>query len=305
MTLPNFLIIGAPKAGTSSLYEYLKQHPQIYMSPEKEPHFFGLEKGKIDFRGPGDLHRYCNAATRIEDYLQLFEGVTNETAIGEASTSYLSNFKAPERIKQLIPQVKMIVILRNPVDSAYASYLHLMRDGDEKITDFATALQKEEERIAQNWEGIWHYKQRGFYYGQLKRYFDFFSQKQIKIYRYEDYTQELSKVLRDIFQFLDVDDSFIVDTSLQYNVSAMPKNILLNYLLIKPNFFKSTVNSFLPKTFRKTIADFLKNQNFNQYQKPHLSLELRAKLTKEYKQDILQLQDLIKQDLSLWLELPE
>ena len=305
MILPNFLIIGAPKAGTSSLYEYLKQHPQIYMSPAKEPHFFGLENSKIDFRGPGDLDRYSNAVTNIEDYLKLFQGVTDEIAIGEASTSYLSSLKAPERIKHHIPDVKMIVILRNPVDSAYASYLHLVRDGDEKTKDFATALQKEAERIANNWEGIWHYQQRGFYYAQLKRYFDLFDPQQIKVYRYEDYTQNFSEVMKDVFQFLGVNSSFIVDTSWRYNVSAMPKNFWLNSLLIKPNYLKSTVNTILPKNLRKNIANSLNNWNLNQYKKPELPWELRVKLTKAYRQNILQLQDLIQQDLSLWLNLPE
>ncbi len=305
MTLPNFLIIGAPKAGTSSLYEYLKQHPQIYMSPEKEPHFFALENEKIDFRGPGDLYRHRNAVTRLEDYLQLFDQVTDEIAIGEASTTYLGSLKAPERIKQFIPQVKLIVVLRNPVDAAYASYLHLVRDGDEKTTDFYKALQKEEERIAKNWEGIWHYKQRGFYYAQLKRYFDLFNQEQIKVYLHEDYTQNPQEVLRDIFQFLNVDNLFNVDTSLRYNVSVMPQNIWLNSLLIKPNFLKSITNTFLPKKFRQSIANNLKNWNLNQYQKPSLPLELRKNLVQEYRKDILKVQILIQKDLSLWLDLTE
>ena len=301
MTLPNFLIIGAPKAGTSSLYSYLKQHPQIYMSPEKEPHFFGLENREIDFQGPGDLERYRNAVTQFEDYLKLFDGVTNEVAIGEASTSYLSNSQAPEKIKHYLPRVKLIAVLRNPVDAAYASFLHLLRDGDETITDFSLALQQEEARIKDNWEGIWHYRQRGLYYEQLKRYFELFDRKQLKIYLYEDFKNNSQFVLQDIFEFLNV-ESFVPNVSQKYNVSGMPKNQLLNRLISKPNILKSSFNILFPKSLRSSINTKVKNWNFNDFKKPPISPVIKENLTVGYREDILKLQDLIQQDLSSWLK---
>lgn len=301
MVMPNFLVIGAPKAGTSALYYYLKQHPEIYMSPVKEPHFFTFENEKINCCGPGDQERLRGTTTSLEDYIKLFDQVSGEIAIGEASTTYLGSIKAPERIKHYLPEVKLIAILRNPVDAGYASFLHLLRDGDETITDFAQALQEEEKRIHQNWDGLWRYKTRGFYYTQVKRYFDLFERDQLQIYRYEDFQQNSVEVLQSIFGFLRVDESFIPDMSTQYNVSGMPSNQRLNQLMVKPNPLKSTLNLFLPKGFRKALSTQIKEWNFNQYKKPKMSLDLRHKLTQEYREDILKLQDLIQQDLSSWL----
>ena len=191
MTLPNFLIIGAAKGGTTSIAEYLKQHPQIYISPIKEPFFFSLEGQKPSFCGPGDQHAFSLAVTDIADYRQLFEGVKNEVAIGEASTTYLYTSHSAEKIYQYIPQVKLIAVLRNPVERAYASYLHLVRDGYETIMDFSEALNQEQQRIHDNWMLLWHYKQVGFYYSQLKHYFNRFNPQQIKVYLYDDLKQIL------------------------------------------------------------------------------------------------------------------
>lgn len=301
MALPNFLMIGAPKAGTSAIYYYLKQHPHIYMSPVKEPHFFALENQPLNFQGPGDKQRFRDAVTRLEDYEKLFESVKSETAIGEASTTYLSSETAPDRIKHYIPDVKLIAILRNPVDAAYASFLHLVRDGDEPLTDFGLALEAEDNRVRQNWEGIWHYQRRGFYAEQLERYFQRFDRDRIKVYRYDDFKAKPNLVLQDLFQFLEVDPGFMPDMSAKYNVSAMPKNPLLNKVMVKPNPLKSAINLALPKNVRSAIATRVKQWNFQQ-KKPPLSPELRDRLHHNYREDILKLQDLIEQDLSEWLD---
>ena len=299
--MPNFLTIGAPKAGTSSLYYYLKQHPQIYLSPIKEPHFFALENSKIDFQGAGDKERYHHAVTSLQDYSKLFEAVTTETAIGEASTTYLSSKSAPARIKQYIPQAKLIAILRNPVDAAYSSYLHLLRDGDETIKDFELALQAEERRIQQNWDGIWHYKNRGFYYAQLKRYFDLFERSQIKVYLYQDFKLAPLQVLQNIFNFLEVETSFSPNIEDKFNVSAVPKNILLNQIILKPNILKSSFKAIFPHALSRKISHRFLHWNLQSADKQQMLNKTRQKLSLEYKEDILKLQDLIQQDLTAWL----
>lgn len=300
--MPNFLIIGAPKAGTSAIYYYLNQHPEIYMSPVKEPHFFALEGQSIDFQGPGDKERYRDAVTRVEDYRKLFDGVSDEIAIGEASTTYLSSPQAPFRIQHHIPDAKLIALLRNPADAAYACFLHLVRDGDEPLTDFARALQAEPQRIQQNWEGIWHYKNRSFYSPQIQRYLQVFDRNQLKIYPYDRFKQNPTGILQDIFQFLEVDDKFIPDMSERYNVSGMPQNSTLNKLMVKPNPIKSTINQMLPKEIRRGISNRLKQWNFRGYKKPPMPPEIRQQLLREYREDILKLQELIHHDLSHWLE---
>ena len=304
MTLPNFLIIGAPKSGTSSLYHYLNQHPDIYMSPVKEPHFFALDRPVEEYNGIGDRERLSYAISDWQEYQQLFAGVKVETAIGEASTTYLGHPAAASKIKATLGDVKLIAIVRNPADAAYASFLHLLRDGDEYITDFQKALAEESKRIAQGWESLWHYRTRNYYYPQFKRYFELFDPEQIRIYIYEDFKQRNAEVVKEVFEFLEVDASFIPDFSAQHNVSAMPQNLALNKLMSKPNPWKSTFNFFVPSGVRSHLKEKLRTWNFNNFSKPVYDPEIRQELMEGYKTDILQLQDLLDRDLSVWLQQP-
>lgn len=316
MTMPNFLIIGAGKAGTSSVYAYLKQHPQIFMCPVKETNFFALEGEKLDFRGPGAETRINSwSITDYEAYVGLFSGVTNEKAIGEASPLYLYSPKAPERIHYYIPNVKVIAILRHPVDRAYSAYLWLLGQvvdnwelgseselgqGRERILDFTKALLAEEERIQQNWEWIWHYKSMGFYYTQLKRYFDRFEQDKIRVYLYEDLKKNSGSLLQEIFLFLDVDATFVPNTSLKHAASYIPpKNKTLHDFLVKENPIKSFLRNIIPSKFRKPLSAKVYRKNMAQPQR--LSPEIKRQLTEVYREDILKLQDLIQRDLSHWL----
>lgn len=293
--MPNFLIIGAAKAGTTALYEYLKQHPQIYMSHEKEPKFFALEGEKLDFGGPHDQENINRTAiTDIEAYRKLFQGVSNEIAIGEASPLYLYSPKAPGRIKNYIPDAKLIAILRNPVDRAYSGYMMHVGLGWETTSDFTQALQEEEMRIRNNW-GWGHYVNVGFYYMQLKRYFDTFNPNQIKVYLYEDLNANPIAMLQDIFQFLNVDESFVPDITIKHNISGIPKNNFLGVLInsVKP------LNPILKQVFPSGIRQNIKNQVLV---KPQLSMDVRKQLIEVYREDILNLQDLIHRDLSKWMK---
>lgn len=294
MTMPNFLVIGAQKAGTTALYEYLRQHPQIYMSPVKEPHFFTYEGEKLDSRGLG---RSSNLpVTNIEAYRKLFQGASSEIATGEVSPSYLYSLKAPERIRHYIPEAKLIAVLRNPVDRAYSNFLHLTRDGREPLIDFAQALREEKARILNNWGFNWHYQQKGFYYAQLKRYFDIFEQQQIRVYLYEDLNNNPASVLKDIFQFLGVDEAFVLDTSVRHNVSGIPKNKVLHALLVNLKPITTALKPLLPAGLRQ----YIRNQVLD---KPSpLPPEVRRQLLEVYRPDILQLQGLIQRDLSKWFE---
>ena len=215
MVMPNFLIIGTAKAGTTSIASYLAQHPEIYISPIKEPYFFSFEGEEVNFQGPGDRHAFRLCVNHLIDYQKLFENVSGEIAVGEASSTYLYIDKSAKRIRDYLPDVKIIAILRNPVDRAYSSYLHLIRDGHEKIIDFSLALKEESKRIHNNWMPLWHYKQYGFYYKQLKNYYNVLDPHQIKVFLYEDLTLNPHFLLKEIFEFLDVDSYFVPDTSVK------------------------------------------------------------------------------------------
>jgi len=152
--LPNFLIVGAPKSGTTSLYYYLKEHPEIYMSKLKEPHFFSKECKNLPFRGPKDESlgstKYMNLTW--EDYQNLFKGAITYKAVGEASADYLYYFKCSiKNIKKYLGNPKIIIILRNPIERAFSAYLHMLRDGREYLS-FREALHMEEERKKNNWD---------------------------------------------------------------------------------------------------------------------------------------------------------
>jgi hypothetical protein len=298
MTLPNFLIIGAMKAGTTALYTYLEQHSQVYMSPVKEPNFFAFEGEKMTFRAPQDQEGINRTSvTDIEAYRALFEGVSNETAIGEASHWYLYSPKASERIRHHIPDVRLITILRDPVERAYSQWLHFVRDNREPITDFARALEAEDERIRNNW-AFGRYASRGFYHAQLKRYFDVFDRNQIKVYLYEDLSADPVGVLQDVFEFLGVDEAFAPDVSVKPNVSGIPQNKALHILLTRQQRIKAVLKPHLPARLLRLASD-LRDRNLA---KPQLSPEVRGQLIEMYREDILRLQDLIDRDLSKWLE---
>ncbi|MDY7015905.1 MAG: sulfotransferase, partial [Cyanobacteriota bacterium] len=152
MVLPNFLIIGAAKGGTTSLYTWLAQHPQIYMTPVKEPNFFALQGENFNYPSGTVSQRYLDeCVTNFEAYLEQFKAVNCEIAIGEASPFYLYHPQAASRIQQTIPDVKLIAILRDPVERAYSNFLHHIREGFETVEDFSQALQAEESRMRDRW----------------------------------------------------------------------------------------------------------------------------------------------------------
>ena len=295
--MPNFLVIGAAKSGTTSLYHYLKQHPDVYMSPVKEPKFFALEGERPSFRGPGDCE--ADAVTTLEGYRALFGEANGESAVGEASPLYLYLEKAVDRIKHHVPEARFIAVLRNPVERAYSSFLHKVRDGRETTSDFAEALALEDERIREGWAYGWHYRRRGFYHEQLSRYYEAFGPEKIRVYLYEDLKQEPGDLLRDAYGFLGVDVAFVPNLSLKHNVSGVPRNRLIHSLLRGRNPLKTVLKPLLPEGLRKKLLVDLQRRNLEKA--PPISPEVRHALVEGYREDVLKLQGLIGRDLSGWL----
>lgn len=300
MTLPNFLIIGAAKSGTSALYHYIRRHPEIYMSPRKETHFFAFENTDPATNGPGDT--IPGAITNMNDYRQLFDGVRDEKAIGEASPTYIYLPIACERIRYHIPDVRMIAILRNPVDRAFSAFMHLTRDGREPVADFGQALALEEERIKMNWGPIWHYKKGGLYYEQVKRYFETFGPDQLKILLHDDLNHDSQAVLKEVFSFLGVSDSWMPDVSIRPNVSGVPKSERLHKfmhtLFLKPNTIRSVSRKVIPEYVRWRVTTQMRNLNIT---KKPMSPQVRQQLIDYFREDIGKLSQLISRDLSQWL----
>lgn len=291
MTMPNFLIIGAMKSGTTALYYYLEQHPQIFMSPVKEPNFFCSESESTSD---------TDAIADVRAYERLFAGVSDEKAYGEASHCYLYEPKAVERIKSYIPEAVLIAILRNPVDRAYSHFLHMVRNGTEPLADFSQALR--EEMDGAHRANFQDYVGRGLYHEQLIRYFDAFDEDQIRIYLYEDLNDAATYTLRDIFRFLEVDAEFVPNMSLKHNVSGHPKNKTLDKVLRKQGPVKNAFKLYLPAKLRWRLSrpyDTLKNLNLTE--PPPIEPETRQQLIEVYRKDVLELQELIQRDLAQWL----
>jgi len=301
MTFPNFLIIGAAKSGTSSLYMYLKQHPQVFMSPVKEPHFFSFNNQTKMTTGPGDpIHE---AITDFKEYEALFDGATTEKAVGEASTSYLYRPEAPERIHDVLPDVKLIAILRNPADRAFSAYMHVVRDQRETAKTFSEALALEKERKHAGWEPIWHFTSVGRYYEQLSRYYALFNRDQIRLFLYEDLAADQENLLREVYQFLNVNADFTPGSLVRYNVSGELRSKFMNRvikgLFHRPNPIRWLSRKIFPEKWRLNAATWVRHQNLL---KRKFSPEVRRQLIETFREDILKLQDLINKDLSQWLE---
>lgn len=301
MTLPNFLIIGVEKSGTTALWYYLKQHPDIFMTDKKEPKFFAFENNNFDCKGPGDNKFKKNTVTKFENYINLFKKVTNEKAIGEASPVYFLKKEYAERVRQYIPGAKLILVIRNPVDRAYSSYMHLRRDGRENCNDFEMAISKCEERIYKRYAPIWNYIGGSFYYENIKNYFEIFPKEQIKIYLYDDFKNDNLSVLKNIFNFLEVDENFKPSINSMINDSFIPKSRLLHKVLKKRwNFYKKT-NRYMPNKLRKKYINITNHLWENNKLKPKLPEKTKYELIEIFKEDILKTQDLIGKDLSMWL----
>jgi hypothetical protein len=302
-TAPNFFVIGAAKSGTSAIWHHLREHPQIYMSPRKQTRFFAFEVEDSDFRGPAPINpQRPYAFTDLETYHALFDGVEDEVAIGEASWTYLYAPEAPRRIRGYAPAAKLIAILRNPADRAYSHFRQNIQAGREPLADFARALEQEEARVRDNWWPEFHYVQMGYYASQLARYYDAFERDQIKIYLYEDLSENPYGLLRDAFAFLGVDETFTPEAIIRSNPSGAPKSKGLYSLFRQAELAMPVVERVIPREKLKPIVRLGRNLDNRNITHLHLTPEERMRVVDEYfREDVLRLQDLIQRDLGAWL----
>jgi hypothetical protein len=239
-TLPNFFIAGAPKSGTTSLYHYLGQHPEIYTSPIKEPNYFASEirLGQFSERlrpraeqdvaplraylnGPMREKRFGGVVTEWSDYLKLFRKAEGRKAIGEASVCYLWSESAAENIRRGIPDARIILILRNPVEMAFSMYVHTLRSGAIQCS-FREAIEMGLEQRGGPIDVMHPFLDMGFYHQQVERYLETFPEERIAIYWYDEYNAEPAWILADIFRFLKVDEPFRPDISKRYLEGGVP-----------------------------------------------------------------------------------
>lgn len=298
-TAPDFIVIGAARAGTTALYSYLRQHPQIFMPDIKEPNFFAFEGETLDCRGPG-ADFINNSFTELDEYQALFSGSQPGEICGEASPLYLFSPKAPARIKHHVPGAKLIVILRNPVEQAFSHYLYATKQAIETEVDFNKALMLEDERMAAGWQPLFAYSKFPRYGEQLARFFDTFPRGQILIRTYEDFQQNPTDLMRDIFDFVGANPEFEPDMSKKMNAGGVPKNRTLQDFLMKPNPITRAIGKVVPQDIRLSIRDRIAAMNVtNEVAMP---VKARVTLADRLRSDIDLLSKLTGRDYSHWLE---
>ncbi|GAB5524350.1 MAG: sulfotransferase [Roseivirga sp.] len=294
MSLPNFLLVGAAKAGTTSLYYYLNQHPDIFISKLKEPKYFSSQVLDLPHQGIGDFHVDRYRVRDYEEYKKLFEGRT-EKMIGESTVEYLYyHDKIKDLIKKELGDVKIIIILRNPVDRAFSAYSNLRRDSRENLS-FREALEAEEDRISKNWDMLWAYKKSSLYYEQVKTFNESFSN--VLVLNQDDLKNDTPGVIRKAFEFLGVSTDAEIDLGVEHNPSGVPKNVLSRLVLSRSN----PVSPYI-----REMAKFMVPRNvLERYAKKNLSKILledadREYLKPQFKEDILKLQEYLGRDFSSW-----
>ena len=275
--LPNLIIGGAQKSGTTSLHNELASHSKIFMSTPKELEFF---------------HDDTNFERGLNWYSQFFRNADGKTILGESCPEYLYFKKVPGRIVRCLPGIKLIFILRNPVDRAYSGYWHSVRYGIEGLS-FEKALLEESRRIARGYYEQYHfsYIDRGFYIIQLKRYLEHFESSQILVLKSEDYFANAPMTMQKIMDFLGIETEtrHIQNAGkIKYNTGRVPRSIRLQ-----------TIYPFLNEHFRMA-ARVINRINLKKQQFPPMPDLIRAQLIEQYRESNKELENLFRLDLSSW-----
>ena len=288
MRLPDFYVIGAQKAGTTSLHHILKQHGEIYLPEAKEAHFFDMDDRFV--KGTDWWYR------------NFFHGVRDEKRMGVITPDYLFSPEVAQRIKSTYSSdPKFIVLLRNPIDRAYSHYLMSVSRGFETMS-FEEAIENENARICKDTFSFNHfsYFSRGLYFDQLSRFLKLYKVENFRFYIFEvDLLKEKEKMLRDLCTFIDVNLDFEFDLNIKANRAVEKRESKIFKLLPKG------LGRILPlrEDLKTGIKEWLLNLNGKEIENPKLlDIDLRQKLTRKYKDDILKTQELIGKDLTLWLE---
>ena len=296
INLPNLLIVGAAKSGTTSLHNYLNQHPDIFMSRHKEPHF--LINSEI---GEDRIHK---GVTSIDDYKNMFKTQDEYIYKGESSVMYLSfpDFSIKNIRKYLSSSVKIIIMLRNPIDRAFSGYQHNMRYNPMENLNFKEAIMQSEDRYHQNLKITpdTRYLHVGKYYSQVKQFMCEFEDN-VHIILYNDYVRDINLCINGVFDFLGV-ERVLVDSSKRHMQGGWVfKNIFLRNLLIPDNIFKTFVKKMIPiQSLRYRIKN--KVMNASVMDTASISEEMKKKLITYYKKDIILLSRLLDRDLNHWYE---
>jgi hypothetical protein len=310
--LPNFFIIGAPKAGTTSLYHYLDQHPQIYMSSVKEPHFFATEIREENYAaelrpgiardtrrlrrflaGPMHQKRFGGIVSDWQDYMRLFANANGASALGEASVGYLWSPTAPELIADRFPDAKILVMLRDPVDRAYSQYLHGRGNGMIRWS-FREHVQRNLRCRSRQFSIHYPFLEFGLYSQQLSRYVQRFG-RNVWVGFHADFKRRPLDVVQNICRFLGIDPVFSPDIACRHMEAEVPRMSVIGWL--KRSGAWQAAASLTPSRLRPAIRRALMCKP----ESTRVNSADRRYLIDFYREDIYKLADLLNRELDVWL----
>jgi hypothetical protein len=293
MKEPNFFIVGAAKCGTTSLFNYMRQHPDLYFPLIKEPAHFVRDDSSYD--------RYAD----FDRYRSLFKKAGNAKAIGEASTGYLFYEKAAGLIHDKFPSAKIIIVLRNPVDMAFSYWRYNQAVGEESsafeyvISDEGIKYRRSKEfkDKCSQWWGSYAYMDRGFYFEQVKRYFDVFGRDNVRVYIFERFIKDPKVVCSDIFEFLGIDSDFIPDYGKAHNEAGGIRSKLFKKMIYAKY---PLLRAVLPTAIKVKIRAMLLFLNSVKEEKKEMPVSARQRLERFFSLDIKKLEGLLGEEIEEW-----
>jgi hypothetical protein len=300
--LPDFLIIGAPKAGTTALHRALLPHPELFLSPVKEPKFFLCAGAPpAGQRGPGDAHSAQEWIWRRDEYEALFAGAPDGARRGESTPFYLYDHGAQLRISQVVPDAKLIVVVRDPVDRAYSNWMHAWSDGLEPIDNFAEACAAEDARVDAGWAPFWHYRRLGRYGEQLAHLYRLFPRQQVHVLRYKDLVDEPRESLNEICAFLGVEQNLLAmvppENTRRFVAPTLQSRAIAT--LIRAG---ATAGAYAPpQVWRQASRPLVWELQRNGTARPELAVEDRRRLVDYFADDIRRLELLTGRSFEGWL----
>lgn len=289
---PNFFLVGAPKAATTALYHALREHDDVFLPEVKEPHLYAY---LADRSAAG--HLYPDEAAARRRYAELFAAAAGERAIGDTSTTNLVVPGAAAAIAADVPEARIVAILRQPVDRAFAHWAHFRAAGGEPIADFAEAARQEGPRQEAGLPFSYRYLDWGRYSAQLRPYYELFGRERVLVHLYDDLCADPGAVMRSTLRFLDLDDSRAVPRVERHNEMPVPRFPRVQRALEGKGRAGRPVRRVLPPAARQAAAGWTQEHLSRQ---PVLEADLRAELTRSFTEEIARLEELIGRDLAAW-----
>jgi hypothetical protein len=262
---PDFIIIGAAKAGTTAIWNWLNSHPQVFMPSVKEPSFFSFKnRDVIPRNGPFDPSYSKLITTNYSDYCDLFQPDEGQIC-GEASPIYLQTSDAAQCIYQHNPSIKLIAILRDPAKRAFSQFSHNLREGYETTHSFLKALELENKRREKGWLKFFDYLEGGRYGKQLETFYEFFDRDQILVLEFENLKSDPETEFGKICEFLNIKKTCDISLTKKFNVASSLKEVprfqALKRMSNQPNFLKTFIKKLLPKAIRIFVKIKIEQMN--------------------------------------------